>query len=80
MLQCTTLTRRLLCRRLTSWNCNSTDLHVQGTEQGRVHVDLGGVVSRVAKGGDDEGPVRAPCLLQGCFQQEHAVVVCVSFS
>lgn len=60
--------------------CNCTDLHVQSTEQGRVHVDLGGVVGRVAKGGNDEGPVRAPCLLQGSFQHEHAVVVCVSFS
>lgn len=58
----------------------SADLHVQSTEQGGVHVDLGGVISRVAKGRDDEGPVRPPCLLQGRFQHEHAVMVCISFS
>lgn len=80
MLQFTTLTRTMVCRSLTSCHCSSTDLHVQCTEQGGVHMDLGGVIGRVAKGGDDEGPVRPACLLQGCFQQEHAVVVCVSFS
>lgn len=62
---------------LTRCNCSKADLHVQGTEQGGVHVDLGGVISRGPEGGDDEGPVRAPGLLQGRFQQEHAVLVCV---
>jgi hypothetical protein len=34
-----------------------TDLHVQGSKEGGVHVDLGGVIRGARQGGDDEGPV-----------------------
>ncbi len=54
-----------------------TDLHVQGSKEGGVHVDLGGVIRGARQGGDDEGPVGAASFLQGCFQHQHAVLVCV---
>ena len=54
-----------------------TNLHVQGSKEGGVHVDLGGVIRGAWQGGDDEGPVGAARLLQGCFQHQHAVLVCV---